>query len=127
MNVWYRPANSSGLKAYISGPMTGLELENYPAFHDAAKDLRSWGFRVCSPAETSTVIAQDFKLTHAQYLHFDAYRVLEADVLFVLSGYRISIGAKFEIFLARHVGTPVYNYEACRRAGKVTREELLAA
>ena len=39
------------MKIYVSGPMSGLPLNNVPAFNVAAKKLRAKGYRVVNPAE----------------------------------------------------------------------------
>ena len=39
------------MKMYLSGPMTGMAENNFPAFHDAAAKLRAGGHEVVNPAE----------------------------------------------------------------------------
>lgn len=41
----------NGYTVYLAGPMRGLPLYNFPAFHDATKRLRNLGLTVISPAE----------------------------------------------------------------------------
>ena len=37
-------------RIYVAGPMSGLPAFNFPAFHEAAADLRACGFDVVNPA-----------------------------------------------------------------------------
>lgn len=39
------------MRVYLSGPMSGIADNNFPAFHEHAAQLRAQGFYVVSPAE----------------------------------------------------------------------------
>lgn len=45
------PSTTRKTRLYIAGPMTGIPLYNFPAFDQAAKDLRAAGYDVVNPAE----------------------------------------------------------------------------
>lgn len=112
LHPWFTPVGHPGNKAYISGPMSGIPDENYPAFNYAAAVLRRYDYRVCNPAETSAHLGE---LEHHEFLRFDLHRVLEADVVFVLPGWEESVGAKIEVAVACRVGTPVIKFEGLDR------------
>lgn len=54
---------------YISGPMSGIENLNFPAFNAAAERLRGCGLKVINPAEINT----DAQLTWEQCMRADAF------------------------------------------------------
>lgn len=39
------------MRAYLAGPMSNIPQFNFPAFDDAAADLRARGWDIVSPAE----------------------------------------------------------------------------
>ena len=100
----------------MSGPMTGIEDFNFPAFRDATEDLRT-NFQVVSPHELDEVehggppdpetVTPE---AYAQYLERDLIHVLEVDAVVVLPGWEKSRGAKLETYVAAGLDKPVYSY-----------------
>lgn len=88
---------------YLSGPMTGYYLLNFPAFNTAAKLLREHGYTVLNPADYGADPAH----TWADYLRRDLYDVLAADTVAVLPDWQASRGAVLEVHVAQQLGVPV--------------------
>ena len=92
------------MKIYISGPMTGLEDLNFPAFYAAEERLVSEGFKVLNPAR------EDDKTKHLgitddwvreDYLRRDLTLMLNnCDVIYLLKGWEGSWGAQLELYVA---------------------------
>lgn len=102
---------------YLSGPMTGIEDFNRPAFDKAAKELRDLGFEVIVPGENESYdeIEKARKEVSRQkrefYLSRDIEFILEqADLVVVLPGWEESEGAKLEVAVAQAIGIPVFRY-----------------
>lgn len=89
---------------YLSGPMTGIEEYNHPAFHAAAADLREKGFEVISPAEIEHPIH-----TWESCMRKDIMELMNAEKVAVLPGWEKSKGAKIEVYLALDLGMEVIN------------------
>lgn len=101
-------------KVYIAGPMTGYPEFNFPAFHAAAKKLRSEGWIVFNPAEKDdeadldpeAVKTGDAKLAIEKGFDFreaylwDIARVIEGDAIYLLPGWEKSVGACGEAAVA---------------------------
>ena len=106
------------MRIYISGPMSGVEDFNYPAFRDAADWLRSEGHEPVSPAESDRehglvpgTDMETFSVTdeaRAAYLARDLPILLGCDGVLVLPGWEYSVGASVEVFVASSVRLPVY-------------------
>ena len=89
--------------AYIAGPMRGIDQFNFPAFDEAAANLRSIGWTVFSPAEhdresgfdetRNTLEGFDIK----QAFQWDCNRVCEADFIVLLPGWEKSQGVAAEL------------------------------
>ena len=86
-------------KLYISGPMTGLPDENYPAFNAAAELLRAGGFEVSNPAEKGTI--PDW--TWNDYMKWDLPELLECQGVALLDDWWKSRGANREVDTALSV------------------------
>ncbi len=87
-------------RAYLSGPMTGLPDLNFPAFHDAAAQLRAHGFEVVNPAE----INPDGELPWAECMRADIKALCDCDLLVLLPGWEKSSGAHLELHIAHRIG-----------------------
>lgn len=103
-------------KIYLAGPMTGIELFNYPQFHRVATALREDGNEVVSPAETvlpNGTICQldpptaDDARPHTDYLREGLAKLLECDAIALLPGYADSRGAMLELRVAEELGMTV--------------------
>lgn len=91
------------MKVYISGPMTGVEDLNHPAFNEAASWLRSCGHEVVNPAE----LGEPDGWTWEQFLRRDLRYLLECDAIFLLPGWHASRGANLEQYVAVKLGLAV--------------------
>lgn len=88
---------------YVSGPMTGIENLNFPAFNAAAERLRSAGFVVVNPAELNPD-AEAKGLTWNQCMRVDIRALMECEYVFMLPGWRASRGANLEHHIAQSLG-----------------------
>lgn len=79
-----------GKKVYIAGPMTGLPEHNFPAFNEAEKALRERGFIPLNPA------GNPMGLSPADYMRIDLAMVGVSDLVAMLPGWKLSIGANAE-------------------------------
>lgn len=91
---------------YVSGPMSGIEDSNYPAFNEAALLLRGLGYTVLNPAEINPVGHQ-----YADLLAMDIEDVLKCEGVAVLEGWWNSVGARLETNIAGTLGKPVRSVE----------------
>ncbi len=94
------------IKAYLSGPMSGIELFNYPAFMAAAKALRAQGYDVINPAELDTDTTKEWH----HYMRNDIRQLVDCEKIFVLPGWERSRGATLEVFIATQLGMTVENF-----------------
>lgn len=95
------------MKIYLSGPMTGLPLHNFPAFEAAAARIRAAGHLVLSPHEKTLCDGFDPELSEdangfdlRAALAWDCEALLSCDAVAILPGYEASPGAMMEIALA---------------------------
>jgi len=111
---------------YIAGPMSGIPHFNFPAFEEAATQLRIRDWCVTSPAELdspASKAAAERSVTGNpdEYADGDTWGdLLARDVkmiadggiegIAVLPGWEKSRGARLETFVARLCGLPIYRY-----------------
>jgi hypothetical protein len=102
------PASTSPAhtRLYIIGPMTGKPDYNRPAFHTAAKHLRSAGFHVINPAETPDPVPGP---EWEDWIRAGITHVLLADGLALLPGTGHSRGAKLELHIACELDLPLHS------------------
>lgn len=113
---------SKKLTFYIAGPMRGLPYFNFPAFDEAALQLRNQGFEVISPAEMDRHIGFDPETLGPDYdwndlnkcnfslmdaIDRDVAALKKCDAIFMLRGWEKSKGAKAEKALAEWIGLVV--------------------
>lgn len=97
--------------------MRGIPEYNFPAFYEAAEQLRSRGHVVWSPAENDVEKdgfnpATDTAQPMLHYMKRDLPEVLNADAVVVLPGWEQSEGAKLETHVAKMCGIPVHSIES---------------
>lgn len=90
-------------RCYIAGPMTGLKDFNFPAFHDAAAQLRARGLEVENPAENPKQPCGAW----LAYMRLAVCQVAKVDGLVLLPGWEKSQGARVEFNLAVGLGLSV--------------------
>lgn len=106
---------------YIAGKMSGLPLWNFPAFEEAAKNLRGRGLEVFSPAEHD--LEMGFEPTRetfsakerAESMHWDFETIFNVDAVVVLPGWEKGRGATAEVALAWFLDKPVLSYPTLER------------
>lgn len=107
------------MRLYIAGPMRGYELFNFPAFDEAAAELREMGHEVWSPAEIDRELGFDPEGTLEEQ-GFDLQAAMRRDLAIItntidgivlLPGWERSSGARTERFVAETVGRSVWSLD----------------
>jgi len=91
----------SKIRIYLSGPMTGIPENNFPAFHFWAARLRADGYDVVSPAEIQE--AGTWELC----LRADLRELCTCDAIALIPGWEGSKGAHLELHNAHRLGMRV--------------------
>jgi hypothetical protein len=89
-------------RVYLSGPMTGLPEDNFPAFHAHAAQLRAAGYDVVNPAEID-----NYGKTWEGCLRTDLREVCTCDAIALMPGWEGSKGANLELHVAHRLGMKV--------------------
>lgn len=99
----------TGKNVYLSGPMSGIEDWNAPAFRAARDAAYSMGAR-CVYDPTDIIGAYG---THEEYMRADLHALTRAadpfDALVMLDGWERSAGATAEVAVARACGIETVN------------------
>ena len=110
---------------YLAGPMTHYPEWNFPAFHEAAAQLRGRGFQVYNPAEQDEregfdPLTGDGYRSRRHYMRRDLPAVCDAAALVFMEGSEFSKGAKLEIQTALAVGIPTWTLAEALEYGPET-------
>lgn len=94
------------MKIYISGGMSGLPENNYPAFMEAEQRLRHLG-DIVNPARIEPSVK-----TWEWFMRADIKALMDCDAIYMLPGWKESRGALIEWYLATQLGMDIYDYES---------------
>ena len=104
-------AQQKGNVCYLAGPMSGIDLFNFPAFDAWAQRLRDMGYTVISPAELDRVHGFDeyhpCEITQEVLRSFimrDVLALCECTHIALLPGWERSRGTLAELHIARFLG-----------------------
>ena len=84
-------------KLYISGPMTGIQDFNFPAFFAAEEELKK-SYYVFNPANNPEME------NYTDYLRKDIEYLIQCQVIYMLKGWKKSVGASLEHRIAKVLG-----------------------
>ena len=112
------------MNIYISGPMTGLPLLNFPAFEAATAALRALNYTVTSPHEMELdggfdplLSEEENRFSLREALERDLDAVIYCDAVALLPGYEASPGAAMEVSMATALGKPSFTLDYLLRVG----------
>lgn len=93
------------MPTYVSGPMSGYDDLNFPAFDKAAVELRAQGKEVVNPTELphNEDLTKDWEF----YIREDLKALLHCDEIAMLPNWRESRGATLEHHIAEALGMRV--------------------
>ncbi len=94
------------MKIYLSGPMSGLPKQNYPAFNDAAKKLRSLRYQVENPAENDNSLDPSWKGCMKKAIK----QLVDCDIVLLLPGAFNSKGSCTEVEIAATLGIEIFQF-----------------
>lgn len=97
---------------FISGPMSGHDDFNYPAFHEAGDYLKKHGHRFLSPAHGRFGTPRQAPAPHEvkpweYYMRQSLKQLLFCDVILMLPGWENSMGATMEKNIAQDLKMPI--------------------
>lgn len=101
---------------YLSGPMSGYEDNNFPAFNAAAAALRARGLRIVNPAEiqpdhpmpAEPSTAVEWKAFYNACMRADIKALCDCQGIALLHGWEHSNGAQLELHIAHRLGLRVF-------------------
>ena len=94
------------MKTYISGKITGLDLEDAKAlFKEAADNLKEMGLTPLNPME---IIPYNEEFEWEDYMLADIKELFKCDAIFMLSNWKDSKGARVERAIAYEMDLTVF-------------------
>lgn len=93
------------MKVFISGPMSGYDNYNFPAFYAAEEKFKAQGYEVVNPArlfENVEVIP-----SWEECMRITLRGLIECSAIHILDGWEFSRGASIEVSLASQLGYKV--------------------
>ena len=94
------------MTVYIAGPMAGIKDYNYPAFMQTEEKLKADGWKVLNPARIGVI--EGFK-DWRDYWPINEAMLIGADAIFMLDGWKQSLGATNEYIWAQMHGLTILN------------------
>lgn len=95
---------------YISGPITGIQDLNRPAFNNVATQLKEKGYIPINPLDIFTEEEQKL-LTWDMAMRSDIKHLLPCGACVMLPGWQGSTGAVFEFITSKTLNIPVVNLD----------------
>ena len=96
---------------FVSGPMTGYDGYNFPAFDAAAERLRKQGYEVVNPAEMSREVGVEKVVTDQavfnRLIAEELREVRACDAIYLLRGWELSAGTRDELEVALSHGLEI--------------------
>lgn len=92
-------------RIYLAGPMSGIADFNYPAFNQAAEQLRAKGFVVENPAENPQPACNSW----SGYMRLALRQMLTCDMVVFLPNWQTSKGALLEYEVAKQLEIPRFH------------------
>ena len=102
--------NQSGLRIYISGPITGIENNNRDAFAEAEKKITEKGYEVVNPIKLGEEYKNsvNFEPSWYDYMKVCIKALMDCGAICMLDGWASSKGAIIEAELADTLKIPEY-------------------
>jgi hypothetical protein len=90
------------MRVYISGPITGCDDINRPAFDAAEKSLKEMGYEVINPLNLFNMPLEEgsYNIPWEGYMRIDIKALCDCDAIYQLAGWENSRGATLEAIIA---------------------------
>lgn len=105
--IKFRGKNGKAMKVYISGPVTGLPLEEAErAFNEAETTILKKGHEPVNPLKNGL----PGSATWHEHMRVDIKMLLDCQAIFMLEGWEQSDGARLEWMIAFRLGFKFFNF-----------------